>query len=543
MTAYRTFSTWAISAAVLAGAAGCADLKEVPISGITDSYYTSAVGYESAVNAAYSGLHRWYARQGGFANTAFGTDEFTRGADGNYKYFNDYTPQLTPDAQYVREPWDDLYKAINTTNAVIGRAPAAQISDALRTQRVAEAKFLRATFYFIHVRLYGDIPLNLEETTTPRTDEVRAPKADVYAQIIKDLTDAIAVLPATQSQYGRATKAAAQHELALVYLTRANPGDMALAATNAKAVIADPQYALLPNWKDLWDIRNEKNKEVVFPVTYTTDPLLADGGNSGHLYFTMQYENQPGMQRDIPYGRAFKRFRPTPWLLGLWDRTKDTRYDDGFQVMWLANNAATLPKKNGVPKFLVGDTAIFMPGVNITSADSASRRYGVFSPKDYTEAVFPTLLKFLDGTRLALNDTAGGKDWYMARLAETYLIAAEALYRDGKPAEALPYVNAVRERAAKKTVVASTMDVTTADLSIDFFLDERSRELAGEQMRWFDLVRPMPGYPNGKLVERVTAYNKEAAAAGFIKACHTLRPIPQTELDRVTSGMQQNPCY
>ena len=84
----------------------------------------------------------------------------------------------------------------------------------------------------------------------------------------------------------------------------------------------------------------------MFAVQYTTDPLLADGGNSGHLYYTMQYENQPGMQRDIPYGRAFKRFRPTPWLLGLWDRTKDTRYDDGFQTMWLANNSATLPKRS-----------------------------------------------------------------------------------------------------------------------------------------------------------------------------------------------------
>jgi hypothetical protein len=543
VTSYRTLSTWAISAALFAGAASCADLKEVPISGITDTYYTSAVGFDAAVNATYSGLHRWYGRQAAFANTAFGTDEFTRGADGNYKYFNDYTPQLTPDAQYIREPWDDLYRAINTANAVIARAPNAQVADAVKTQRVAEAKFLRATYYFILVRLFGDIPLNLEEVTAPRTDVERTPKAQVYDQIIKDLTDAIAVLPATQGQYGRATKGAAQHQLALVYLTRANAGDMALAATNAKAVIADPQYGLLPNWKDLWDIKNEKNKEVVFAVQYTTDPLLADGGNSGHLYYTMQYENQPGMQRDIPDGRAFKRFRPTPWLLGLWDRTKDSRYEDGFQTTWFANNAATLPKVGGVPKFQVGDTAIFMPGVNVTSADSASHRYAVWSPKDYTEAVFPTLIKYLDPTRLALNDTAGGKDWYVARLAETYLIAGEALYRDGKPAEALPYVNAVRERAAKKTVAASTMDVTVADLSIDFFLDERSRELAGEEMRWFDLVRPLPNYPNGKLVERVKAYNAQAAAAGFIKDCHTLRPIPQTEIDRSTSGMKQNPCY
>ncbi len=532
----------AIAAALLAaGAAGCTDLTEVPITGITDSYYLSAVGFDAATNAAYSGLHRFYARQGGFAVTVFGTDEFTNGADGNYKYFNLYNPQLNGDAQYVREDWDLLYQSINTANAVISRAKSAQVSETMRTQRVAEARFLRALYFFNLVRLYGDIPLPLEETTSPSTAATREPKAKVYAAIVADLLAAEAALPVTQAQYGRATKGAARHVLSLVYLTRAQSGDMALAADKAKAVIADAQYRLIPNWKDLWDIRNERNSEVVFAVQYTVDPLLADGGNSGHLYFTMAYELFPGMIRDIPNGRAFKRFRPTPWLLDLWDRSTDSRYEDGFQTMWLANNAATLPRRNGVPRFLVGDTAIFMPGVNLTAADSASRRYQVLSPKDYSDAAYPTLSKFLDGTRLALNDTAGGKDFYVARLAETYLIAAEALFRDGKAAEALPLVNAVRQRAVRKGVAPAMMNATLADLSIDFLLDERSRELAGEQMRWFDLVRPMPGSPNGKLVERVKRYNKEAAPG--IRDCHTVRPIPTTQLERSDPPIAQNPCY
>ncbi|NUO38060.1 MAG: RagB/SusD family nutrient uptake outer membrane protein [Gemmatimonadaceae bacterium] len=532
----RAAGTRALIAIMLlaTGTISCADLKEVPISGITDSYYTSAVGFENLVNATYSGLHRFYARQGGFAVTVFGTDEFTNGADGNYKYFNLYSSQLNGDAQYVRENWDFLYQSINSANAVIGRAAAAQIPDAVRTQRVAEAKFLRALYFFDLVRLYGDIPLPLEETTAPSTAAVREPKAKVYDAIIADLKAAEAVLPATQGQYGRATKGAAQHILALVYLTRAQAGDMALAVTEAKAVIADPQYGLLPTWKDLWDIRNEKNKEVVFAVQYTTDPLLADGGNSGHLYFTMAYELFPGMVRDIPNGRAFKRFRPTTWLLGLWDRTKDSRYDDGFQTVWIANKASTKPALK------VGDTAIYMPGVQVASIDSAKHAYTTLSPKDYTDAAYPTLSKFLDGTRLALNDTAGGKDFYVARLAETYLIAAEASYRDGNAAEALRLVNVVRERAAKKGVAPATMDATLADLSLDFFLDERSRELAGEQMRWFDLVRPMPGYPNGKLKERLAAYNK--AAVGF-RDCHTVRPIPTTQMERTNPPIAQNPCY
>jgi hypothetical protein len=519
----------ALTAVTLALSGACVDLKEVPITGITSGYYENPVGFDASLSAAYSGLHRFYARQAGFAVTVFGTDEFTNGADGNYKYFNLYTPDLNPGAQYTRENWEFLYQSINTANTVISRAPNVNLTDAVRAQKVAEARFLRALFYFDLVRMYGNIPLLLEETVNPTTEATRDTTTKVYDAIIADLQFAETNLPATQSQYGRATKGAARHILALVYLTRAAPGDMALAAAKAKAVIADPQYGLLPNWKDLWDITNEKNKEVVFAVQYTVDPLLADGGNSGHLYFTMAYELFPGMARDIPYGRAFKRFRPTPWLLGLWDRTKDSRYEDGFQTVWFANRTSTKPKLN------IGDTAIFMPGVSVATVDSATHQYATLSPKDYTDAAYPTLLKFLDKTRLALNDTAGGRDWNVARLAETYLIAGEALYRDGNPTEALTYVNAVRERAAKKGVVPALMDATLADLSIDFFLDERARELAGEQMRWFDLVR------TGKLLERVKLYNKEAAVA--IRPCHVLRPIPRTQIERTTSPFPQNSCY
>ena len=243
----------------------------------------------------------------------------------------------------------------------------------------------------------------------------------------------------------------------------------------------------------------------------------------------MAYELFPGMVRDIPNGRAFKRFRPTSWLLGLWDRSKDSRYEDGFQTVWFAN----VP--NAKQKLSVGDTAIFMPGVNVTAADSASHPYVTMSPRNYTDAAYPTLKKYLDPTRLALNDTAGGRDFNVARLGETYLIAAEALFRDGRAGEALPYVNAIRERAAKKNVAPALMDVTVADLSIDFFLDERSREFAGEQMRWFDLVR------TGKLVERVKKYNPQAAVA--IRDCHVLRPIPTSQLERTVPAIAQNACY
>jgi hypothetical protein len=528
--------------ALLLTAASCTDLKEVPITGITDAYYQTPVGLDAVVNASYSGLHRFYGRQGGFAVTVFGTDEFTNGSDGAYKYLNLYTPDLNGDSQYIREDWDNLYQSINTTNAVISRAPDVAVTDAARAEKVAEARFLRALYYFDLVRLYGDIPLQLEETTTPSLAATREPVAKVYDAIIADLAYAEANLPDQQKDYGRATKPAAQHLLSLVYLTRAQPGDMALAATKAKAVIANPQFGLLPRWADVFDIRNQRHKEVVFSVQYTQDPLTTDGGNTGHLYFLMAYELFPGMVRDIANGRAFKRFRPTTWLLNLWDRSKDSRYEDGFKTVWYTNVAKGTTKPGTCPgctsggPLAIGDTAIWMPGTEgITDAFRSSKPYTILTPSQYTDAAYPTLTKFLDPLRAAVNDTAGSRNFMVMRLAETYLIAAEALLRDGRAAEALPYVNAVRERAAKKGVAPSAMDVTTADLSIDFILDERARELAGEQMRWFDLVR------TGKLVERVKKYNPQAAVA--IRDCHVLRPIPTTEIQRTSPSVAQNACY
>ena len=518
----------------LGGAAACVDLKEVPITGITNAYYSTAPGFEAAVNACYEPMRTFWARERGSTFTVFGTDEYQKGADGSYKAFNDYTPALNGDVDHIRNTWADFYQGINTCNTVIARAKTAAVPAAQQTLRTAEARFLRALYYFTLVRTYGDIPLPLDETAGLPPTAVREPVAKVYDAIVADLLYAETNLPGVAKDYGRATKPAAQHLLSLVYLTRAKAGDMALAATAAKAVIANPLFALLPRYKDIFDFTNEKNKEVVFSIQFTTDPLTTGVGNELHLYFGMLYDDKPGMTRDLANGRPFKRFRPTSYLLSLWDRTKDIRYDDMFKITWLANNPNNLPKVNGVAKFTVGDTSIFFPGREVTAAERAATRYLLFAPSEYNDAVFPVLNKFLDAARLSVNDTRGSRDLLFMRLGETYLIAAEALFRDGKPAEALTYVNAVRTRAAKAGQVAA-MQVTTADLSIDFFLDERARELTGETMRWFDLVR------TGKLVERVKLYNP--GGRPNIQAYHALRPIPNNEILLSGGTMKQNTGY
>jgi starch-binding outer membrane protein, SusD/RagB family len=530
-----------LAALVMGGAAGCVDLKENPITGITSAYYGTPAGFEAAVNSMYFPMRTHWALERGATMTIFGTDEFQKGADGSYKFFNDYTAQLNGDVDMIRDTWRDFYQGVNAANTVLDAAKTANVSDATKALRVGEAKFMRALYYFTLVRTYGDVPLFTEPTAGVLTETNRAPAADVYKLIIQDLTEAIAALPDKAAQYGRADKPAAQHLLAEVYLTRAAPGDMALSAAQSKAVVDNSRFKLLPRYKDLFVMGNEVNSETIFAIQYTSDPLTTgpgdNFGNKLHLYFGYPYDLEPGMVRDIANDRPFRRFRPTVWLLGLWDRTKDSRYDDIFKNVWFVNNPndSRIPKDgSGKPRLVLGDTSVWMPGVDLGAAEKAKHAYKVYYPSEYQDALFPVLNKFLDPTRTSTNQENGQRDLALMRLDNTMLMLAEALMRDGKPDQALPYVNAIRTRAAKPGQEAA-MQVTAADLTLDFMLDERARELTGETIRWFDLTR------THKLVDRVQKYNPGGGAN--VKPFHELRPIPNNEILLSTGNMKQNPGY
>jgi hypothetical protein len=534
-----------IAALMIGATAGCVDLTEHPISGITSAYFSTPEGFEAAVNAMYTPSRFWWPLERGSTMTVFGTDEFQHGADGSFKFFNDYTPQLNGDVSFIKETWRDFYQGINTCNTVIAGAANVDVAQAQKDLRIGEAKFLRALYYFTLVRTYGDIPLTTEPTAGVVTETTRVPVEQVYQQIIQDLTDAIAVLPDKAAQFGRADRPAAQHLLGEVYLTHAGAAtsspDFALAAAQLQAVADNPRFGLLAQYKDNFDITNEGNKEVVWAIQFTADPLTTGDGNKLHLYFTSAYDLEPGMKRDIANDRPFRRFKPTAWQLGyggfqgIWDTTKDARYEQMYKVVWISNNPANIPKDaNGNPKYSVGDTAVYMPGWEMPQSMRDTIRYKIYTPSQYTEAMFPTLNKFLDPTRTSTNQEPGQRDLVLFRFSNTLLMLAEAYMRDGRPDLALPYVNMVRERAAKPGMQAA-MDVTAADLNLDFILDERARELTGEVTRWFDLTR------TGKLVERVQLYNPTGGPN--IQPYHVLRPIPNDEILLSTGTMQQNPGY
>lgn len=542
-------------AALMLAGQGCKDvLDENIVSGVGNDYLNTAKGFEDGVKAAYSSLRFYYATQQGLTLSEYGTDIYATGADGGYKGFHFYDGQLNPTVDYLATTWDELYKGINTCNAVIDRAPnVTGVADNVKKLRVAEAKFLRGHYYYLLHQQYGGVDLRLTETLVPTKETKRATDAEMYAAIIKDLSDAVTDLEAKaqSSDYGRATKPHAQALLAKVYLakgysTQKAADDFTKAADLLKEVSTKYGYKLLDDFSAVFDENNQNHSEVVFAVQYTSDALTNGTGNSLHLYFGMQYDVQPGMKRDTYWGRPFKRLRPTEYLINtvFADRVNDSRYKKTFRDTWLSNNpgtynAASFDDSKTKVTFAAGDTAIFIPGYEMTKEVRATKKYQVLVPSKYSEALFPTLQKFFDSKRPDMTYEPGSRDYYVVRLADVYLMLAEALFQSGDKAGAAEALNMVRYRAGwpgKK----DKMLIDAKDLTMETIIEERARELAGEQTRWLDLKRW------GLLVERVKKYNPQASA---IQAHHAVRPIPQTQIDRSAktsdgkSVFPQNPGY
>lgn len=521
---------------------------------VTDSYLSTAAGFNEAVNAAYASLKTNFCaiEDNGILPVlnVFGTDVFTNGFDGGFKMMNFYNSDLNPRTPVVTGVWNNLYTSINTCNAVITRATQVTgITDAVKNTRVAEVRFIRAEYYFMLVQLWGSVHLTLEETTGVQTKATRAPIKDIYEAIIKDLDFAVQNLPATAAQYGRVTKPAAENLLASVYLARATSeakqaGDYAKAAELAKGVISKYNFKLVDDFGKIFEQgANEKNSEVIWSIQNNKDVISNGPGNTMHLYFVMKYDDLVGMQRDIANGRPYARYKPTEFTLNtLFNRQLDSRYDKSFKRVFYCNKPGTYTINGKSVNMAAGDTALFITDREWSPAEISQAKYTVWTPSRQNERVFPTLTKFLDPQRAGVNDQPGSRDLLFFRLAETYLIAAEALMMSGNSTEAATLVNTVRRRAAKTGATATeteanrkAMEVTAAQLNIDFILDERARELLGEGTRWIDLAR------TGKLVERVKKYNPVAAAN--IKDFHVLRPIPQQQIDRTEGEFKQNSGY
>jgi hypothetical protein len=261
------------------------------------------------------------------------------------------------------------------------------------------------------------------------------------------------------------------------------------------------------------------------------------------------------MVRDVLNGRPYIRVRPNnAYILGQafnsTDRVNDTRYNKTFQTVWIANltgisnTAGAASNSRGIGYTLtVGvDTAVWFPPYEVAGApqfNGTTPFKGIIIPPSLqTNAYFPANRKFDDPSRPAadFNDPST-RPVVLWRFSDVYLLAAEAYFKMGDLVNAAKYINVIRERAAyqssnsavQNAAAAAAMDITPSQVTLDFILDERSREFFGEGIRWWDLVRTQ------SLLERVQAWNPVEAGA-HLQSYMVLRPIPQSEIDAVTSG-------
>lgn len=579
------------------------------------------------------------------ASTESGTDEFHLGGDPSNNLWNSYASGFgsfvnvsNANTVAANTNWDNLYIGIGNANQLIESATEiVSTNDAIKKTALGEGYFMRAYNYLKLVRQYGGVPLKLKVSTTVELEFSRATSEQVYAQIIADFTEAYNLLTNLGSP-NKITKTAAAHYLAKAYLSRASELND---AWNSTTKVADLQkvvsfsdeviarHSLAPNYVNLWDFKtangaNERLSELILAADFNSNQLTT-GGNQQHLYFLSTYDQLPQMIRNTAGGRPFSRLAPTEFTFDVFDKVNDSRFWKSFQTKGLVNNKSGTVYVNGdlgymyvintpadkarFPKYKIDNTIIYAKtGKTIPTVFVA---YSADNKSLMSDVRFPSLSKYMDGSRLDFNATKGSRDIILARSADTYLFAAEAKIRlaklgTGGFADALPYINAVRNRAAYKagenraaytdgsagwsvavqggrassfidensyyesnniatSTTATSLSVSSIsalpaedlaviaklgyssdyDRMLCFILNERARELCGEFHRWEDLSRTKT------LVARANAYNIEAT--GNVKDFHMLRPIPQTFLDAVYSSgkplsatekqAMQNPGY
>jgi hypothetical protein len=407
----------------------------------------------------------------------------------HYDGINSYNSLLSAQNQLVQGTWNSLYKGIMNANTAIKYIPSSSASQTIKDRLVAEAKFLRAVYYFKLVQFWGGVPMPTEvkdAEADANGGKPRSSEDEVYALIISDLNFAVTNLPAKgTAAIGRANKEAAQTLLGKVYLTRKD-------YTNAKATLQPlmsvTNVALMTNYADLFNENNENNIESLFEIQYSNE----NGNTNGQAN-----------------------------TLGGWHISNVDSGGGGHVV---------IPTDYYSNSFENGD-----------ARKNASIRYKFYDANgnevDYWwwEDVTKPHVKKYDITKgKSLNGGLSSRNLYFLRYADAILMYAETLNELNDPANALPFLNKIRTRAKLanwETVLGHTP--TQQELR-DELLKERMRELGFEGWRWCDLKR------TGKLITQIKAYNPDAAP--YISNKNLLYPISarEFELNRSLKPGDQN---
>jgi hypothetical protein len=507
-------------------------LEETPLAFMNpEATLTDKAGFEGAVIALHAGAREQLFGQDGSRMWALhiGTDEFMTG-DPTLSDFLNYSTWLTPTQASVTMNWNWAYLTmIPRANLIIEYAEKPTVtwgSEAEKNAIVAEARFMRAFTYNFLANLYGGVPIVDQVYTVDKRDFVRATRQEVYAFAKQDLEFATQWLPVTAPAKGRITKGAADHLLSEVYISL---GEYDKAIESATRVIGGPyklmtarfgNYTNRPGdvYSDLFrdgSQNNNANTETIWAVQmeYLTPGGIAlqNQGNTtlrafGNRYWNLKDpDSKAGMVVADSLGRGVGWVRGTSYLYyNIWNDAADIR-----------NSPNNIRRE-----FYYNNPASAYVGKKVDPANPVA---------DTTWDYYPTLRK-IEGESLAgASYGRTFKEHYMMRLAETYLLRAEAYLRKNELQKAADDINVVRNRA-------NATPVDPANVTLDYILDERARELMIEELRRLTLSRV------GKLVERVKLYNPKSG--GSILPHHELFPIPQAVIDANSGAkLEQNQGY
>ena len=473
-------------------------LEENPVDRFVEgNFYSDRYDANASVISVYQALYNIYSRHMFLLNELPADDEKNGlGMPNQFLQDLEYL-RHTSENQFVREMWQRNYVLVARANTAIKNIPKITMDETIKNRLIAEARFLRALAYFNLVRFWGDVPLvtlleSVQDAMGPRT-----PKAEVYQQIIDDLSFAETNLPATYpaTDIGRITKGAAKILLGKVYLTMQNFESCVTKLAEVVENEASYGYGLHNYYGDNWEKNTENGKEMVLTIEYMDPP------GTGNSAMVLQ-----GPKYSLPGGYA---------ILGLSEL-----------------NEADIPTRDLYSWFLDEDER---------KEETCRTRF--ISLKDGSEhfSSIPIFVKYWED-----NEPVPGRsdcNIHIIRYSDALLMYAEALNEVAQSAKAHDYINRVRERAH------NSPDFNYSGLSKEEFrtavLKERRLEFAMEGHRWFDLVR------TGTFVQRMTEQaNYEASVAEpnkveiaqNVKAHMMLMPIPQRERD-LNPALTQNPGW
>lgn len=513
-----------VTTAIL-GASCRKDLDQVPISSATtETFYKQPSDFVQAVNATYNAL-RGPSGQTGYpdrllalsevrSDNIYPSNTVARDADP----INNFAPGIAANT-YVEEAWSADFNGIFKANTVLDQIKknGSNIgSDALAKRLTAEARFLRAFFYFDLVRYYGKLPIVDHPMLTAEADTVRrSPVASVYALIISDLQFAKDNLPAayngtypayTTTDVGRATKYAAEAVLAEVYMARSGPtygiegpglglNEWGLAVPLLSDIISSGTFVFNPSFTNIFSYSNQSpaytsgNREAIFDVMYLS------GQN-------------PILGATFPWGLV-----PNTYFSAL---SSNTVANGQLGFPSVSNDLLNSYSSTDTRK---SPTIHTTPFVTSGSADA-----------------HPFIRKYLDTTKIPTNSRFDwGINFIAIRYTDILLLKAECVLH-GAPGSQATDVDAVVNQVRTRAGLTPLAGVTLAQL-----YDERRREFAGEGTRWFDLQRSgnlLTIMNNFEATEDATQHKMNPVVANYI-----IYPVPQTQLDAQPGLYTQNPGY